>query len=76
MNEYLTEENIAATLEQLILAVENYELMGTSVTNSFGEIEIKGVNYQLQMRLEKDENMFITPDAVTQSTSILRKTNQ
>ena len=72
MTNELTPENIDACMYLLVTYIEGNKLNGTSISNSFGEIEIKGINYQFQMRLESDVNMFIPSDGYAESESILR----
>lgn len=64
----LTKENIDACIYILAYYIENNELKGTSVTNALGEMTIKGVKYQIQVRLEKDD--IIPEDGVYETIKI------
>lgn len=67
-NQYSDEErwmfdNFLKTIDSLTKYVENVKMHGSSITESFGEIEIKGINYQIQLRFESDINSFVDADS-------------
>ena len=61
MKENKIEKELIISLGILYEYVENVKLRGTSVMNGVFLAEVNGIEYEVQLRLERDKNLFIGP---------------